>query len=128
MILRLQFSRNNYKEIYSKIKYTWWHNMLWRLRRWKISISGGSQAGNWWLPRRIIFRYWYISHFCTLLSSVGLEDCLGHAAALKEGQAEQDCISHTGPDGGNRILVGGDVLHQDRVDCHADHDEERLKA
>ena len=29
--------------------------MLWRLRRWKISISGGSQAGNWWLPRRIIF-------------------------------------------------------------------------
>ena len=29
--------------------------MLWWLRRWKISISGGSQAGNWWLPRRIIF-------------------------------------------------------------------------
>ena len=29
--------------------------MLWRLRRWKISIPGGSQAGNWWLPRRIIF-------------------------------------------------------------------------
>jgi len=31
--------------------------MLWRLRRWKISISGGSQAGNWWLPRRIIFSF-----------------------------------------------------------------------
>ena len=30
---------------------------MWRLRRWKISISGGSQAGNWWLPRRIIFTY-----------------------------------------------------------------------
>lgn len=58
---------------------------------------------------------------------MGLEDCLCHAAALKEGQAEQDCISHTGPDGGNRILVGGDVLHQDRVDCHAYHDKERLK-
>ena len=33
--------------------------MLWRLRRWKISISGGSQAGNWWLPRRIIFSKQY---------------------------------------------------------------------
>jgi hypothetical protein len=56
VILHLQFSGNNYKEIYSKIKYTWWHNMLWWLRRWKISISGGSQVGNWWLPRRIIFK------------------------------------------------------------------------
>ena len=29
--------------------------MLWWLWRWKIPFPGGSEAGNWWLPRGIIF-------------------------------------------------------------------------
>ncbi len=47
--------------------------MLWRLRRWKISIPGGSQAGNWWLPRRIIFSWYSDPYYDTVFPFVSPE-------------------------------------------------------
>lgn len=51
------------------------------------------------------------------------------AAGLEQGVAQQDRIAHAAPDGRRYVVAGcGDALHQHRVDAHADHNEEGLKA
>ena len=56
------------------------------------------------------------------------EQALCEAAGAKQRVAQQHRIAQTLPDGHGDIVPHGDILHQHRVDAHADHNEKRLEA
>ena len=60
--------------------------------------------------------------------SVGIKHSFCEAAGLKEREAQKNRIAHAAPDCHNDVGFRGDILHQHRVDCHADDNEKRLKA
>ena len=59
---------------------------------------------------------------------MGIEYGTGHAARLKEREAQQHRVAHARPDGIAHITVQGNVLHQYRVDGNTYNDKERLEA
>ena len=52
----------------------------------------------------------------------------GQAAGFEQCEAQQHGIAHAAPDRHDDVLLGGDVLHQYGVDCHADDNQKRLEA
>ena len=59
---------------------------------------------------------------------MSVENTAGQAAGFEQAEAQKHRIAHAGPDGTGNIRGGADVLHQNSVDGHADHNEERLEA
>ena len=53
---------------------------------------------------------------------MGAEQRFGQAARFEQCEAQQDRITHAGPDGSGNITACGDTLHKDRIDTHAHHD------
>ena len=47
---------------------------------------------------------------------VRTENGFGKAARLEQGEAQQDSIADTRPDGVHHIAANGDALHQNRID------------
>ena len=68
----------------------------------------------------------YIGHFLTSL--MGVEYGLGKAAGLKQTEAQQNGVTHTGPNGRTDVCIQSDVLQKHRVDCNTDHNEEGLES
>ena len=59
---------------------------------------------------------------------MGIEYGLGQGACLEQGKAKKHRVAHTGPDCRGDIRLDCDVLHKNRVNCHADNDQEGLKS
>ena len=59
---------------------------------------------------------------------VRTENGFGKAARLEQGEAQQDSIADTRPDGVHHIAANGDALHQNRIDRHAYQNQHTLKA
>ena len=68
----------------------------------------------------------YIGHFLTSL--VGVEYGLGKAAGLEQTEAQQNGVTHTGPDSFADVCIHGDVLQQHSIDGHANDNEECLES
>lgn len=68
----------------------------------------------------------YIGHFLTSL--MGVEYGLGKAAGLEQTEAQQNGVTHTGPDGRTDVCIQSDVLQKHRVDRNTDHNEEGLES
>ena len=73
-----------------------------------------------------VFGNSYIGHFLTSL--VGIEYGLGKAAGLEQTEAQQNGVTHTGPDGFADICIHGNVLQQHSIDGHANDNEECLES
>lgn len=56
-----------------------------------------------------------------------IEDGLCKAARLKEREAQQHRVAHTGPDGVHNVRTRGDVSYEHCIDAYTDDDEKRLK-
>ena len=56
------------------------------------------------------------------------EHAAGQAAGLEQREAEKHGISHTCPDGDGHIRGDGDILHQNRINRHAQDHHESLEA
>ena len=59
---------------------------------------------------------------------MGAEQRFGQAARFEQCETQQHGVAHTGPDGPGNIAACGNTLHQDRIDPHAHHNEERLES
>ena len=56
------------------------------------------------------------------------ENRFRHGAGLKQAETEQNSVAHNAPNGVDGIPGNRHALDQHRVNCHADEDEEALKA
>ena len=56
------------------------------------------------------------------------ENTLGEASSFEQGKTQQHRIAHTAPNRTDDVIIQGDILHQDRIDAHADNNEKCLKA
>ena len=59
---------------------------------------------------------------------MGAEQGFGKRSRFEQCEAQQHGIAHAGPDGPGNITACGNTLHQDRIDPHAHHNEERLES
>ena len=55
------------------------------------------------------------------------EQAFCQTAGFEQGVAQQHRIAQALPDRRGDVIAHGDILHQHRVDAHADHNEERLE-
>lgn len=58
---------------------------------------------------------------------MGAEQRFGQAARFEQCETQKHRVSHAGPDGSGHIAADCDILDENGIDAHADHNQKRLK-
>ena len=71
---------------------------------------------------------WYSQPSREELEAMAQRDSIAAVEQQKQAEAEQDRVTHAGPNGSTDVGGNGDILNQHRVDSHAHNDQKCLEA